>query len=160
MAHVTPSPDARRTTDPKVDALTAELNADDLAAVRKEARAQVAEEKRKEAMKAAMDLALREERVAAGLEKADPLWEMVKFRPDLPDNITPNACLIIDGRSYWHGMEYVISLDKARTLLDMQARAWENEARIEGKWFDPRKPRNTPLSPRGAMNAPMPVGRA
>jgi hypothetical protein len=129
----------RRVADPESASRTSSLTPDELDQVRAEARETVAQERRKAAMKAALDLALREERVAAGLEKADTAWEKVEITLDLPDNITPHACLTVDGRAYWHGTPYTVTVDVARSLLDMQARAWENQSREEGKWFDPRR---------------------
>jgi hypothetical protein len=130
--------------------LTVELTPEELEEIRADARAQVAKEMRKEAMKAAMDAALREERLAAGLDQPTSCEEMVDYTPEIPDNITPHACWTIDGRTYWHGVTYRVTKAQAQSFISMEARARENLAREQGRWFDPRKP-NQGLRPVGGM---------
>lgn len=134
-----------------------ELSEEDLEIVRLEAREEVAKERRKLLMKEAMDKAVREERIACGLDKPTSVEEMVYYTPDVPDNITPYGCWLIDGRSYWHGVEYHVTKAQAQSMISMEARARENLAREQGRWFDPRKP-NQGLRPVGGM--PMMAGRA
>jgi hypothetical protein len=127
-----------------------ELTDVELDEVRKSAMEEVRKEQRTAALKAAREVALREERIKAGLEKVSSANIMVDFIPDLPENVAPNNCLIVDGRAFWHGIKYRIRLDQAQSLAAMQAAAWDNQAREDGKWRDNRRAKNVRLGPQAA----------
>lgn len=71
-------------------------------------------------------------------KKAEPAKEYVDFRVDLP---IQSNCIRVDGREYYHGMTYKIEVRQAKSMAEIQARAWahENEVRGVRKPFDPQR---------------------
>jgi hypothetical protein len=117
---------------------TGKLTEAELAEVRAKAREQVQAEQRKALMKEALDAALREERIAAGIIATPerPEEQLLEVTLDLPENVTPYAALVVDGRAYWTGQTYKLPKSLAMQLNSMQAEAWKNDSRQKGKVVD------------------------
>ena len=91
-----------------------------------------------------------------GLHSGDPVMdESVRVRIDLPEFA---AYLSLNGRQYWHGHSYEQPRHVTNTLREMQQRAWDHQAEIDGKSKNAayRKPLDTRVSGSGAIqNAPV-----
>jgi hypothetical protein len=115
------------------------LTDEQLAEVRAKAKKQVQDEQRKKLIADALEAALREERIAAGVAPTPALKPdeaITEVTLNLPDNVSPQACLVVDGRAYWHGATYKLPDSLARQLFSMQAECWKNQSRQEGKVVD------------------------
>lgn len=117
----------------------------------KKAREHVQAKRKEDALKKYLDAAIQEEERATS-----PFLQYEDIVIDLPE-FTPN--LVIDGKAYYHGLNYEVDFYAARTMDDIMARAWEHQREIDGR----RRKGDLAMKPRGAVlgehNAAMPVDR-
>lgn len=71
-------------------------------------------------------------------KKDAPAKEYVDFRVDLPIQA---SSIRIDGREFFHGLTYKVDANQAKSMAEIQGRAWahENEVRGARKPFDPQR---------------------
>jgi hypothetical protein len=132
----------------------ADLSEEEKEAIKKQARAKVAEQLREAKRKAYL-----KEQINYYQRKARPGQEEVQATIDLPGHADR---IVLDGTHYFHGVTYTFNLDQYRTVADISARAWEHEHEVGGANRDVyRAPRNviiTPNSPNGAVaSKPLPM---
>lgn len=110
-----------------------------------EVRAQVAEELRAQRKKA-----FKKEVLAKYRNLSKPGEQIVPICLDLPGHAND---IRLDGRVYFHGVTYRVNTNTYRTLIDIQARAWEHENEIGGANRDlyrGRKPVERVVTPANA----------
>ncbi len=120
------------------------LTADELEKIQTKAREAVMKEQHDKLFSEALAEATKAARVAAGLVAdpgAVPEEELVEVRMNLPDCITPRACLSTNGRDYWHGQTYRVNAATAIDLASRQWMAWVQDGRIKGTWSDVNRPK-------------------
>jgi hypothetical protein len=102
------------------------LSAEDKEAAREKAREHVLKARKEKATEAYFKAAVREE------ERAYELAEQLEdFTVDLPEYA---PMLKINNVGFYHGCTYEIPYSQARSMADIQARAWEHER----EWKDGR----------------------
>lgn len=125
------------------------LSDQEIAAIYAEAKKKVAEERKKQRVKEIFDRAFAEERKNAGLmdrseEERALLTSMTQVTIDLPrfKNQNDVPFLRIDGKGYYHGRTYTITVAEARTINEMMGRQWLHIAQFYGEsrhYFDPHR---------------------
>ncbi len=89
------------------------------------------------------------ERVAELRAQYKPGQKIVRVCLDLPGHADR---IIIDGTHFFHGVVYKVTEDKMRSMMDIQARAWEHENEVGGAnrdLYKGRAPINPVISPNG-----------
>lgn len=89
------------------------------------------------------------ERVAELRAQYKPGQKIVRVQLDLPGHADR---IILDGTHYFHGVIYKVTEDKMRSMMDIQARAWEHENEVGGAnrdLYKGRAPVHSVLSPNG-----------
>lgn len=125
-----------------------ELTEEEKTELEAQARAQVAEELRAQRKKQFL-----KEQISKYRKIGKPGQKIVPIALDLPghaDKVT------LDGTVFFHGALYRVTENVYRTLIDIQARAWEHENEIGGAnrdLYKGRKPVNPIVSPHGQINA-------
>ena len=152
---------AKPPTDQILDFALPQLTAEELTKIQETAREAVRKEQHEAMFKAALAEATKQARIDAGLvadPAAVPEVELVEVRIDLPDSITPEACLMTNGRRYWHGQTYRVPADVAIDLASRQWMAWVQDGRIKGTWIDRTpKPSAAVFNGNGGFSGHMPV---
>lgn len=121
----------------------------EIAEIYAQAKKKVAEERRKQRVKAIYDKALNEERKNAGLldrseEERAQLSALTQVTIDLPRfrNQRDIPYLRIDGRGFYHGRTYTVTVAEARSIYEMMGRQRLHMAQFNGdsrSYFDPRQ---------------------
>lgn len=149
---------AAKAPEAEVDPDNVTLSAERLAAIRAKAKKMVAEERLAALEKMELDRALEDIRGKAGMVTGDPVEdEIVNITIDLavgaPD-------IKINGKAFVQGKTYPVPRHQARTLMEIMYRTALHEHNLTDKPMSEfyRKPRNTVLTRRGAVNAPRPPG--
>ena len=138
----------------------------EMAKIRASAREAVQKEQHDKLFKEALEKAKREARIEAGLvadPNATPEIPLVPVTINLPDSITPLACLSTDGRNFWHGETYRVTHAVAMDLNARQWAAWVQDGRIKGTWSDVNRPKPTAINATTGSTAghmPVAIGRA
>jgi len=115
---------------------------------RQRAREHVLKAKKEKAVDAYFKAAVREEE-----REYEPLEQMEDFTVDLPE-YTP--MIKINNVGFYHGCTYEVPYSQARSMADIQARAWEHER----EWKDgrhrtadaARRPQHVHVSPHGVVS--------
>lgn len=106
------------------------LSADELEAIRQEARDKVAAEMRSAARREALEREINAARRAAGLTTGGPNDEMVNITLDLAEH---SDAIVLNGCSYRHGGTYRVQRHVAETLREIMFRGWKHQNEIDGK---------------------------
>lgn len=101
-----------------------DLTAEEKANIEAEVRLQVAEELRAQRKKQ-----FKKEMLAQYRSLTKPGEEIVPVCLDLPGHAND---VRLDGKVFFHGVTYRVTVNVYRTLIDIQARAWEHENEIGG----------------------------
>ena len=120
------------------------LTNEEIAAIRAEAKAKVAADRKKAKRKLVLDLAMVEARREAGEipfdeERERELAEMTTIRINLPRHRLatgrelPPDPIILDQRMFMHGRTYQVTKAVAEYLMDRMARSWEHMAQVDGR---------------------------
>jgi hypothetical protein len=125
----------------------------------KKARARVAADSKKEAIKAFEAQVYDKERGRTGLRTGDAAKdEPVSVTLDLAEH---SSCITINGTPYWHGFTYTVPRHVADTLREVMSRGHDHQTDLDGKGLSERmrKPRLTLISERtgAVVNAPQKV---
>jgi hypothetical protein len=138
--------------DPEVS-MYAELSEEEMEAIRKEARAKVAEQ-----LKEARRKAYLKQQIEYFKRKARPGQEEVRATIDLPGHADR---IVLDGTHYSHGVTYTFTLDQYRSIADISARAWDHEHEVGGANRDvyraPMQAIIRPGSVTDSNNKPLPM---
>lgn len=132
----------------EIDPDNVQLSEEDLAAIERKAKKQVADERKKALEAQALAAALEKIRGKAGFITGDPEKDrLVSITIDVgqsADGIT------INGRKYFHGQTFEVPLHVAETLREICYRTQMHEEEISGKSRSGFKPRNIALNRRNA----------
>lgn len=126
----------------RIDGSNELLSADEREAVREKAREHVKKARKEKVLDELLAAAIKEEE-----REFEPQEQLEDFLVDLPE-YTP--CLKIDNVMYFHGLTYEVPYSKARSMADIQWRAWNHEREWkEGKsaYDANRRPLHMALSP-------------
>ena len=121
------------------------LSPDEKEAIRKKAIEHVAKTKRDATEEALLHAYIKEE------ERADhPEEELIDIVLDLPDHA---PFIRLDNRVWFHGVVYEVEMSVYQTMVDIQARMWEQEAQTQGRgrYNRPKQMRVSPGNPAGKM---------
>lgn len=135
-----------------VEGESVSLSEAEMEELRLEAKAKVQAEQKKSLKAAFLAKVLEEERT-----KYKPGRQIVNFTLDLPGHADR---IILDGKHFFHGVTYKITEDVYRSMMDIQARAWEHENEIGGAnrdLYKGRAPINKivgPDNPTGVLTEP------
>lgn len=147
---VSEMPEAIGSDVPEDDAFNLDdlLSDAEIAAIYAEAKKKVASERKKARATALYEKALYEERRKEGLVGGDEaerarLDEMTQIYIDLPrfKNQRDVPYLRIDGRAFYHGRQYPVTVAQAQSINEMMGRARLHIAQFYGEsrhYFDPR----------------------
>jgi hypothetical protein len=127
--------------------LTSILSDEEKAIIQKKAKEHARATKKEAAEKAYLHALIKEE------ERADkPDEQMVDILLDLPEHA---PFIRIDNRVWFHGVLYEVEMSVFRTMIDMQARMWEQEEQTRGisKVRSARNLRIGPSNPSPHMGA-------
>lgn len=132
------------------------LTEDELKAIRAEAAAEVAAEKKAAARDDVKRQFLDQEKRKAGVIKDEPGVELVQVEIDTAPYTDR---IVLDGRVYMHRGVYKVRPQVAAQLHEICFRTWRHEAEIDGKLGtraqDIYRPRNTIISAKsGVQRAP------
>ena len=121
------------------------LSPEDKAAIRAKAVEHVAKTKRESTEEALLHAYIKEEE-----RKDKPQEEIVDIILDLPDHA---PFIRLDNRVWFHGVVYEVEMSVYSTMMDVQARMWEQELQTQGrsKYNRPRQMKLSPSNPHGAV---------
>jgi hypothetical protein len=130
------------------------LSAEDIERIRAKARAQVAADRKKQAEAQLLAEELEKIRGKQGQLTGDPrLDELVNVMIDCGENTDR---IVINGRPFFHGRQYMVPRHVADTLREIMWRTQLHEHSITDKPLSSfyQRARNTEVSNRGVINAP------
>lgn len=119
-----------------------ELTDEDKAAARERAREHVLKKRKEKALDDYFNAAVKAQERAY-----NPQERLENFVVDLPEY---TYHITINGTMYYHGVQYRIPHSQARSMADIQARAWEHQREIDGRrrmGDQNRRPENPIISP-------------
>lgn len=105
--------------------LAANLTEEEKVEARQRAREHVLKKRKEKAIDQYFDAAVKAEEMAL-----NPQEHMEDFVVDLPEY---TYHMTIDGQMFYHGVQYRLPFSKARSMADIQARAWEHQREIDGR---------------------------
>lgn len=106
------------------------LSEDEVAAIRKKARAKLNADKKKDEETRLFEAELRRLKMEEGLVVGGAMDDMVDITIDLAEFAT---CLTLDSVAFHHGRTYTVPRHRADTLREMMYRGWEHQNEIDGK---------------------------
>ena len=119
------------------------LSAEEKAAIRAKAVEHVAKTKRESTEEALLHAYIKEEQ-----RKDRPEEQMLDIMLDLPEHA---PFIRLDNRVWFHGILYEVEMSVYQTMLDIQARMWEQEQQTQGrgKYNRPKQMKISPSHPAG-----------
>ena len=140
-----------RSRKPQIDAMvelakridaSGTLTAEEKAEARQRAYDHVTKKRKEKAIDQYFDAAVKAEEQAL-----NPFEAMEQITIDLPEY---TSSIVINGTPFDHGCTYTVRYSVARSLADIQARAWEHQREIDGRrrmGDQQRRPENQTISP-------------
>lgn len=117
------------------------------------AEAKLFKEQQESALKAIETEHLQKLRMERGMVVGGRNDDMVTITLDLAEH---SACLMTNGRPYWHGATYTVPRHVADDLRSRMFMGWRHQNDIDGKSLSQfyQRHRNTTVSPKGVTGAP------
>lgn len=118
------------------------LTAEEKAEARQRAYDHVTKKRKEKAIDQYFEAAVKAEEQAL-----EPTQAMEEITIDLPEY---TYSIVINGTALYHGCTYTVRYGVARSLADIQARAWEHQREIDGRRRAgdmQRRPENVTISP-------------
>ena len=119
------------------------LTPDEKEAIRRKAVEHVAKTKKESTEDALLHAYIKEEE-----RKDKPEEELVDITLELPDHA---PFIRLDNRVWFHGIVYEVEMSVYQTMMDIQARMWEQEHQTQGRgrYNRPRQMKISPSHPQG-----------
>ena len=123
------------------------LSPEEKAAIRAKATEHVAKQRKEVVEEALLHAYIKEEE-----RKDKPAEEVIDIVLDLPDHA---PFIRLDNRVWFHGILYEVEMSVYQTMMDIQARMWEQEQQTQGRSRHnrPRQMKISPSHPQGVTDS-------